>query len=276
MKTSFLSKIAFLAVVIALYSFSQCEKDTNTDSEQPEANGSDPLAVPGLEKPAKLTDVSEQMIYKENFTVSYNLNTFCPNYVAWHLTAERTQGEAKRYDSFLPDPDLPKDYQVVTKDYSNSGYDRGHMCPAADNKDSEEHMRTSFMMTNMCPQTHNLNAGDWAELEDQCREWAQSYGSVYIVAGPIFDSKKPKKIGQEGRMKISVPDRFFKCVLMLGREPKTIAFIYPNAATNKDIRDYAISVDEAEKITNIDFFPLLPDDIETRIEAICSPAAWGI
>ncbi len=229
-----------------------------------------------LEQPKRLNDRPEIMLYKPNFIVSYNTDTFCPNYVAWHLTRERVEGTVPRSNKFHPDMTLKPNFQVQTSDYANSGYDRGHMCPAADNKDSEESMHNSFTMTNICPQNRNLNAGDWNDLEEQCRSWVRAYGDIYIVCGPIFDNGITNTIGKPDRMKIAVPDRFFKVVLMMGRKPKAIGFVYANEAGNKDIRYYCVSVDNVEKITGIDFFPNLPDDVEERIEAECNPAAWGI
>lgn len=163
---------------------------------------------------------------------------------------------------------LDEEYQVMPSDYSCSGYDRGHMCPAADNKDSKEHMEESFAMTNICPQNHNMNAGVWEELEEQCRQWALEYGDVYIVCGPIYDINKPQYIGKPGRMKIAVPDRYFKVVLKMGDQPMALGFIYPNKSGHKPMHYYSVSVDSVESITGIDFYPTLDDEIENKIEAV--------
>ncbi|MCM1313537.1 MAG: DNA/RNA non-specific endonuclease [Bacteroides sp.] len=253
-----------------------CKDESERNGTDDKAEVSTVQGMGGLELPARLTDKPEIILSREAYTSSYNTETLCPNYVAWHLTAERVEGNAVRKNNFHGDADIPEKYRVETSDYSRSGYDRGHMCPAGDCKSSDEVMSESFLMTNMCPQGHNLNAGDWKELEDQCREWASSYGEVFVVCGPIFDSARPKTIGKRKGYKISVPDRFFKVVLMMGRVPKAIGFIYPNDDTNLDIRDYAVSVDDVERMTGIDFYPALPDDIESRIEAECNPGAWGI
>lgn len=229
-----------------------------------------------LEVLARQTTAPEIIVTHTNYTTSFNTSTYCPNWVSWHLTKDRIQGTVSRSDSFKPDTLLPKAYQIVTTDYSNSGYDRGHMCPAADNKNSEQCMKESFFMSNMCPQTHNLNAGDWSELEDLCRQWVVDYSDLYIVCGPIYDTKKPKTIGKAGRPQIAVPDRFYKVVLMNGRIPKMMGFILPNDVTNKDIREYCVSVDEVERITGIDFYPSINDEMENMLEMECNPGAWGI
>lgn len=254
----------------------ESEVGENTAKENKEDDCDAVQESKGLEIPAKLEDRPEVILYRKSYTASYNVETLCPNYVAWHLTDQRISGDAVRDNKFRGDESVPEQYRVETSDYSRSGYDRGHMCPAGDCKNSEEFMAESFLMTNMCPQGHNLNAGDWRELEEQCREWVSAYGEVFIACGPVFDSERPKKIGRRKEYRISVPDRFFKVVLMMGRIPKAIGFIYPNDDTNLDIRDYAVSVDEVERITGIDFYPSLPDDIEDKVEAECNPGAWGI
>ena len=114
------------------------------------------------------------MIRHTGYTVSYNAETKIPNWVAWTLTPERFEETVSRYDKFLPDPEVV--IPVTTEDYKRSGYDRGHLCPAADNKWDEQAMRESFYMTNVCPQDHNLNRGDWKELEEACRDWTMENG----------------------------------------------------------------------------------------------------
>lgn len=229
-----------------------------------------------LEQPGPIDKSPEFILFKSSFIVSYNIRTLCPNYVAWKLTPNRINGDVKRSDNFMEDMVMVDRSRVTTQDYAGSGYDRGHMCPAGDNKHDQKAMEESFLMTNICPQSHNLNAGDWKELEEQCRRWVNDYSELYIVAGPIFDKKEPARIGKRKTVKIAVPDRFFKVVLMMGANPKALGFIYPNSTTNKEMRSYAVSVDEVERITGIDFYPNLPDDIERRVERECKPAAWGI
>lgn len=229
-----------------------------------------------LEQPAPIIGAREILLFKNQYIISYNTETFCPNYVCWSLTKDRLRGNVKRTDDFYGDPTLNEDCRVETSDYSGSGYDRGHMCPAGDNKNGDTVMRESFVMTNICPQANNLNRGDWNELESKCRDWVKKYGTLYICCGPIFDSKNPKKIGKRKNLKISVPDRFFKVVLCLDDNPKAIGFVYPNNDTNKPMSSYAVSVDEVEKITGIDFYPQLDDAEEKALESKCNPEAWGI
>ena len=163
---------------------------------------------------------------------------------------------------------------VVTGDYANSGYDRGHMAPAADMKWSEQAMRESFYMTNMCPQLHSLNAGDWKDLEELARDWAQLYGNIYIACGPIVEADYPT-IGKNHL--IAVPSAFYKVFLRQTRQGWTsIGFIMPNQAGNRPLMTYMLSVDEVEAQTGIDFFYNLPDSLEAQIESTYSVSDWTL
>ena len=184
--------------------------------------------------------------------------------MGWELTREETRGKEDRKDRFVPDPDLPEP-RVEHADYTRSGYDRGHMAPAADMKWSEEAMAQSFYMSNICPQNQKLNRDDWGDLEEACRGWARKYGRVYIVCGPIYDKKHPKRIGKH---QVAVPDRFFKVVLIENRKnPIAMGFLFNNAAHHQALEKYQVPVDSVETVTGLDFFAKLPDSIENRIEA---------
>ena len=131
-------------------------------------------------------------------------------------------------------------------------------------------MKESFYMTNICPQNHNLNRGDWKELEDACREWTCQNKTLYVVCGPLLYDRKHKTIGQH---KVVVPDAFYKVVLSL-TPPKAIGFIYKNTSGNKPLDAYVNSVDQVERLTGIDFFPDLPDSVEQEVEAECEINDW--
>lgn len=224
-----------------------------------------------IELPAPLTDRPEQILRRTGFTISYNQELRLPNWVAWHLTADHTTGPYKRAGvAFQEDEDVPEP-RVNTYDYQQSGYDRGHMCPSADNRWNEEAQRQCFLMTNICPQLHALNDGDWKVMEEQCRDWAEKYGDVYIVCGPILLRQRHKRIGTH---KVTVPEAFFKVVLCTSGTPKAIGFIYRNQKGRKATSEYVNTVDEVERITGIDFFAALPDSIEARVERSCDLEEW--
>ena len=199
-----------------------------------------------------------------------------PTQVRW-IVSRTNLGTSKRDPSWRFVNDVPAPYGRATHDsYTHSGYDRGHMCPSADNQHSQQAMVECFYMTNMCPQSHALNSGAWNDLEIQCRSWARNYEKIYICAGPIYDKQPYRTIGSRRNYRIAVPDRFYKVVLMVGKNTKAIGFIYPNGSANKEMRDYAVSVDKVEQVTGLDFFYQLADKIENQIEKECKPSAWGI
>ena len=223
--------------------------------------------------PAPMEGTPEKILVRQGYTVSYNREHNLPNWVAWELTPEKLVERESRTDKFLPDPDLPEAEAVTTDDYKRSGWDRGHMCPAGDNRWHWRAMQESFYMTNICPQNHNLNRGDWKELEEACREWAQREGKIYIVCGPILYRQRHKTIGREHR--ITVPEAFFKVVLCPdSRPPRAIGFIYKNTSGNHPLDHYVNSVDQVERITGIDFFPALPDEVEKKVEAEYDLGLW--
>lgn len=224
----------------------------------------------GLEIPVGNKQLSQTIRHRMAYTVSYNHDTRQPNWVAWVLTKEHASGKVQRVD-FEDDMDMPspKGYKA---DYYNSGFDRGHLCPAGDNKWSEKAMQECFLMTNMCPQNHSLNAGAWNTIEQQCRSWAKKYGKVYIVCGPIFLNKQHRKLGKN---KVVVPDAFFKVVLCMQGKPKAIGFICRNQTQKgKKKTDFVNTVDEVERITGYDFFSKLPKNIENVIESKCNINEW--
>jgi len=215
----------------------------------------------------------EQVIEHLGYTVSYNPQWLVPNWVAYELTSSETNGVQERSNHFKPDP-LVKGDPVVTSDYSKSGYDRGHMAPAADMKWSEQAMRESFYMTNICPQLHNLNAGDWKDLEELARDWAQKYGSIYIACGPIVDANYQTIRKTHS---IAVPSAFYKVFLRQTRkEWVSIGFIMPNKVGNRPLMTYMSTVDEVEEQTGIDFFYNLPDSIESQVENSYTISDWSL
>lgn len=231
--------------------------------ERTENRGS--VTASKLEIPVSVQKRDEIRLVRTAFTISYNNFYKTPNWVAWELTRQETEGNEERKTKFLPDPDLPKP-RVEHSDYTHSGYDRGHMAPAADMKWSEQAMQESFYMSNICPQNQKLNRDDWGDLEEMCRNWAKKYGRIYIACGPIYDQSTPKRIGQH---KVAVPDRFFKVVLIYNRKnPIAMGFLFNNKAGHNKLEKYMVPVDSVETITGLDFFSRLPDDIENRIEAI--------
>lgn len=221
------------------------------------------LTYPDIEIPVTSTKVKSQVITHVGYTISYNSHWLIPNWVAYCLTAEEVAGTFPRPKrAFEPDPQV-KGKSAEHRDYSNSGYSRGHMAPAADMKWSEQAMSESFYLTNICPQTPELNAGVWERLEKRCRALAGE-SDLYICCGPLM-SKAPERIGENG---VAVPTGFYK-VLCMRRNGKwqAIGFMFPNTACKGSMFDFSCSVDDVEKTTGHDFFHTLPNDIEKSIES---------
>ena len=249
---------------------------------QPAAEVSLQTEVVNLLKQKVARGVSEILLTRKAYTTSYNKQRRTPNWVAWTLTKEHTRGNLLRdNERFEEDTDVAEP-RATWQDYYNSRYDRGHMCPAGDNKWNEEAMSQTFKLTNICPQNHGLNKNGWNDLEIQCRDWAREYNAVDIVCGPIYrtatysDGKMRPSNDQKfiGKNKVWVPDAFFKVVLCRGKQPKAIGFIYENRGGQQLMRECMCSVDEVERITGINFYHLLADDIEDRIEAEANLRKW--
>ena len=235
-----------------------------TDQEKIERS-TEKAEMSRIEIPAMPKDKQGQIIQRTGYTLAYDKLNMTPQWVAWELTKEETRGKEERTNEFLPDPEVVG-AQVVTQDYSGSGYDRGHMAPAGDMKWSKQAMQESFYMSNICPQDHNLNTEDWNDLEMKSREWARRYGQVYIVCGPIYNgSRQTEYIGTH---RVKVPDAFFKAILIQSSQ-KTCAlgFYFKNEAGERPLHEYLVSVDKLEKMTGIDFFPTLSDEMEKKLEA---------
>ena len=268
--------------VDGFYDHHAAEKAAGASAPATTANDAKGNAVRMFEVPARLADRPEIILHRQGFTISYNKTTKTPNWVAWHLTKGHTYGRIQREtQAFNEDNSVPSP-RATLDDYYNSRYDRGHMCPAGDNKWSEQSMSQTFLLTNICPQNHGLNKNAWNDLEIQCRDWAREYGAVDIVCGPIYrtatrsNGKMTPSAWQKfiGRNRVWVPDAFFKVVLCRSRKPKAIGFIYENRGGQQRMEDCSVSVDEIERLTGIDFYPLLADDVENRIEARSNLREW--
>lgn len=266
--------LVLLAILIYLAAFVVPRQ--RADVEEVEREAREGLDIPtGVELPAFTNEEDELIIEHTGFTLSYNLYTNCPKWVAWELTSDEAKSHnVSRSNAFKSDEELPPLNQTEPRDYYGSGYTRGHMCPSGDMKWDQQAMDDCFLMSNICPQTKVLNAQWWEHVETACREWAKRYGSVYICCGPIYNDNTPDRyIGSNE--KIRVPDAFFKVVLTLapGHE-QAIGFVYSNTNQSQPIDKAATTVDYIEQVTGYDFFTSLPDDIEDRLESQFDLKQW--
>jgi endonuclease G, mitochondrial len=230
----------------------------NTSSE----NRSCQLEVPAI------TD-SQNVIHHFGYSLSYNKRHEQANWVAYLLTKERATSLYSRANHFIPDP------IVITGtaddfDYRNSGYDRGHLAPAADMGWSSTAMAESFFYSNMSPQLPGFNRGVWKRLEELVRYWALDYDSLFITTGPVLEEPLPSI----GSHHVSVPRYYYKAILRLGAHPEAIAFILPNQSSSETLQTFAVSVDSLERLTGINFFSALPDELEETLESNVEVDGW--
>ena len=218
------------------------------------------VAMPqGFELPEYTS--GEDIVVHTGYTASYNHQTLVPNWVAWELTAEEAAGTNEGQYSFSRDPDV-KYPKAQREDYSNSGWDKGHMAPRADLKWSCQAMEESYYFTNICPQNHEMNSQAWRKIEELTRRLAKRYGSVCIVCGPIFDDHRFGTIG-----KVQVPDRFFKALAVNTTEGfKTVAFLVDNTPQNYSPKHYAVSVDSVESVIGRNLFPKADEAAEQTFD----------
>ena len=239
-----------------------------------------------LEEPADLSGLSGNehlrfgnpgcdgnLLVKPQYVICHRNDWKIPKWVTYHLSAENLQGNAARSDDFRPDPELPEGQRSELADYRNSGFDRGHMAPAADFKRSKVAMSETFLLSNMTPQTPNLNRRMWANLEDQVRSLANTHGSIWIFTGSLFLDAEEKPVQPArhiGPNQVAVPTHFYKAILCDhgGGNFEMFAFILPNQrpVLSGTPRDYIVTVDKVQQLSHLDFFAGLPDEQEKRLE----------
>lgn len=218
--------------------------------------------------------IPSKLLERYCYTASHNKMTHQPNWVMWQLTGEHVMKRKDEvWSDYREDPDLPREERATLEDYASSGYDRGHMCPGGDCNWDDKGRDETFVLSNMCPQNPQLNRGDWKEIEMACRKWAQKYGCVYIVCGPMFfKSEVHKRIGPN---QIPVPEAFFKVVLCVeGSAPKGIGFICRNTDGNRKKDFYVNSIRQVERITGYRFFPNLADSIKNQVYDMDDISVW--
>ncbi|GAA4446449.1 hypothetical protein GCM10023091_39540 [Ravibacter arvi] len=212
-----------------------------------------------------------ELVRHQGFALGYNERYEQAAWVAYPLLREQVIGQSARERFFNPDPKVSTG-SALFSDYTRSGFDRGHLAPAADFKHSLDQMRETFFMSNISPQNRDFNAGIWNDLEKLVRAWANRYEKIFVVTGPVL---RPglSSIGKVNR--VAVPEKFYKVILFA--EPphvKGIAFLLDNQPASMPLSKAVVSIDSVETITGLDFFPMLPDDVSRRIESVSNPKDW--
>lgn len=220
------------------------------------------LEIPGIRP-------GDQIVEHLAYTLDYVEKFEQASWVAYELTSEETNKQFERSSKFFTDPDV-KTGSATDADYKGSGYDRGHLAPAADMSFSEQTMIESFYYSNMSPQNPSFNRGIWKRLEEKVRNWAILYQSIYIVTGPVLS---------EGNITpsngVAVPNYYYKVILDYhSAHLQGIGFIMRNEGASGDLQAYAVSIDSVERFTGIDFFPRLPDKTENGVESRLCLQCW--
>lgn len=262
----------FASLYIYEYTHPQ-SKENVTGSKDVVSQVSSAYIPPKAEIPVVHSGEKEQIVEHEGYTLSFNPVYKVPNWVAYELTAKEVRTKkSNRFDKFLLDPAL-KGRTALNEDYTRTGYDRGHLAPAADMKWSAKAMRESFYLSNIVPQKPKLNRGIWKDLEEQVRDWAVKDGRLLIATGPVIR----KNLKRLGKSRVAIPDSLYKVIVSPdGKNPKGIAFLFANKDYGKTkLKTLAIPIDSVEKITGIDFFSALPDGLEERIESSVELQKWN-
>ena len=223
--------------------------------------------------PADLLPASAGEVVQHTwFALGYSEDHEQAEWVAYELTREHLdENWAERPNSFRPDPEVRTE-SATPRDYSGSGYDKGHLCPAADMAFDATAIDETFFMSNMSPQVPAFNMGIWRELEELTRDWARRFKKLYVVTGPVLQQPG---LGQIGFSKVTVPAAYYK-VLLAPDQQRAIAFILPNQVSEKLVTDFACSIDKVEARTGIDFFPKMLKGLGEELEGSLDKDAWPI
>lgn len=257
-----------------------------TNQPQPAPNGQKPNApITNVEQAQKIylafgnpsnaaqntSNADNYLMVNNAYALSYNNSRGSANWVAWRISANDF-GDAERQNDFRPDPNLPKNFTRITPaDYTGSGFDRGHLCPSADRSSSQEANSETFYMTNMTPQTPDLNRNVWNDFETYSRDLVKKQNvDLYVVAGCYGEKGKLKK-------KVSVPTNCWKVITAIpagadfstaNENTRVVAVDLPNTSypAKTDWRKYRTTVRAIEGKTNLNLLSNLPQNLQDALE----------
>lgn len=208
------------------------------------------------------TSSTKQIVKHHYYTLSYNEAHEQAEWVAYELKKDYIKNNNFKRPFFIED-DKVKTGSADWRNYKNSNYDKGHLCPAGDMEFALDAYNETFFTSNISPQVRNFNNGVWNRLEQKVRYWAVKHDGIYVITGGVLESSL-SKIGKEN---VSVPKFFYKILLdNSGENLKMIGFLIPNSESDKPLYTFVVSVDYIEKVTGINFFPKLNDNIENQLE----------
>ncbi|PKV49345.1 endonuclease G [Aquimarina sp. MAR_2010_214] len=264
MKRKYIYPMLIIIVTIGFYYF-EGYIDNKVDFSSEKANNTSEYSFYYLP-----TSTTGAIIVHDFYALSYSEKHEQAEWVAYELKKEHlSKNEFKR--PFFEEDRKVKSLSADWRNYKNSGFDRGHLCPAGDRRFTYEAFEETFFTSNVAPQNHEFNSGIWNRLEQKVRYWAKIYDGVYIVTGGVLVDDL-STIGYEH---ISIPKHFYKIILdNTGAKPKIIAFLIPHKDVKTPLKEFVVSVDKIEKLTGIDFFETLDDKIENQLESSSTVEEW--
>ena len=213
--------------------------------------------------------MNDTLVRYDAFDVHFNGERGIANCTVYEFVVNELNGTAERSGDFMPDTGVKGCPSL--QDYAGSGMDRGHLVPAADLKWSADAMRQSFLLTNVAPMHKALNEGGWAKLEEKVREWTARDSALLVFTGPVVSESDTTL----SNVRVTVPSAYYKVIIATCVRPvRAIAFIYPNGHSGGRLRQYAVSVDEVERRTGLDFFPFLTSEEQKSLESPVNLDAW--
>ncbi|MCW5518708.1 DNA/RNA non-specific endonuclease [Aureitalea sp. L0-47] len=258
--------LLILVVALLFYAEKYVDKATE-DYPKPTASNSEELEFDDRFLPNSTTG---KIIRHTYFSLSYSEKHEQAEWVAYELRDEQLVKTEFERPYFVQDRKI-KSGSADWRNYKNSGYDRGHLCPAGDRRFDFEAYHETFLTSNISPQNHEFNAGIWNRLEQKVRYWAGRREALFVITGGVLENGL-EAIGDED---VSVPKEFYKIIVdRNGDELKAIAFLIPNEGTSDSFYDYVVSIDEIERKTRIDFLRGLDDRIEDRLESRVDLKEW--
>ena len=274
---------SFIILLLSFASFYSCNKkqsndnDTTIQTEKSFEGGRvntddyNDTAMTGGNFDFLPTSTTNQIVNHSYYTLSYNEEFEQAEWVAYELKKSHVQNSNFKRPYFIEDAKVTTG-SADWRNYKNSGYDKGHLCPAGDMAFDQNAYNDTFLTSNISPQDHKFNEGVWNRLEQKVRYWAVKYDGLYVVTGGVLESSLPT-IGKE---KVSVPKYFYKVLMStVGNKSKMIAFLVPNEKSDKPLYEFVVSVDSIEKLTGIDFFPKLEDKVEDILERNTDYKDWS-
>lgn len=217
------------------------------------------------------TTTTNQIIIHDYYTLSYSEKYEQAEWVAYRLKKNQLFGSKFKRPFFI------EDYKVKTRsadwrNYKQSGYDKGHLCPAGDMKFSRKAFDDTFLTSNISPQLHDFNDGVWNRLEQKVRYWTSKYADLYVVTGGVLQFGL-KTIGKE---KVAVPNYFYKILVYKSNGSfRMIGFLVPHKESDLPLYKFVVSVDKIEQMTGIDFFPQMENATENRLEKNSDYKDWS-